>query len=77
LESYEGLCREIGQPPAVLGQAWLCHQPGVTAPVIGARTMGHLEAGIAAARLSLDDEVLKRLDDIFPGPGTAPEAYAW
>jgi NDP-hexose 2,3-enoyl reductase len=77
LERYEQLCRDIGQPPAVVGQAWLCHQPGVTAPVIGARTLAHLEAGIAAARLGLDAEVLKRLDDIFPGPGTAPEAYAW
>jgi aryl-alcohol dehydrogenase-like predicted oxidoreductase len=77
LERFEKLCRELGHPPAVVAQAWLCAQPAVVAPVVGARTLRHIEDGIAAAELELDAEALTALDSIFPGPGTAPEAYAW
>ena len=58
--------------------AWLLHQPAVTAPIIGPRTMAQLEGALRALDLSLPKDILKRLDDIFPGPGgAAPEAYAW
>nr|WP_206322884.1 aldo/keto reductase [Streptomyces sp. HNM0575] len=77
IERYEQLCRDIGQPPAVVAQSWLLHQPGVTAPIVGVRTMRHLEDGIRAANLSLSEGELAELDRIFPGPGAAPEAYAW
>ncbi|TCC01557.1 aldo/keto reductase [Kribbella soli] len=77
LERYEKLCRDFGHSPAVVAQAWLCHQPAVVAPVVGARTVQHLQDGIAAAELTLPRDVLAALDEIFPGPGTAPEAYAW
>jgi len=50
----------------------------VTAPIIGPRTMEHLEAAIRAVDVVLSDATLKELDAIFPGPGgPAPEAYAW
>jgi aryl-alcohol dehydrogenase-like predicted oxidoreductase len=58
--------------------AWVAQQPGVTAPVIGPRTMAQLNSALAAIEVRLDDAVLKRLDELFPGPGgAAPEAYAW
>jgi aryl-alcohol dehydrogenase-like predicted oxidoreductase len=58
--------------------AWVASQPGVTAPVIGPRTMAQLESSLAALEIELSDEARKRLDEIFPGPGgPAPEAYAW
>ncbi|HWQ11256.1 MAG TPA: aldo/keto reductase [Roseiflexaceae bacterium] len=78
LEAYEGLCREIGERPADVALAWLLAQPAVTAPIIGPRTMDQLTGSMRALELRLDDETLKRLDQIFPGPGgAAPEAYAW
>jgi aryl-alcohol dehydrogenase-like predicted oxidoreductase len=78
LEEYEGLCRELGEAPADVALAWLLHQPGVSAPIIGPRTMEQLEASPHAVELALDQLTLERLDRIWPGPGgEAPEAYAW
>ena len=78
LQEYEALCREIGHEPADIAIAWLLHQPAVTAPIIGPRTMAQLESAVQTLEIKLTDEVLARLDEIWPGPGgPAPEAYAW
>ena len=78
LEQYETLCKKIGHPPAEVALAWLLHNPIVTAPIIGPRTVEQLESAVRAASIQLDEEVLKKLDEIFPGPGgEAPMAYAW
>jgi len=78
LQAYENLCDELGAPPAEVALAWLLHRPAVTAPIIGPRTMEHLESAFRAVDLALDEATCKRLDEIFPGPGgPAPEAYAW
>jgi len=78
LEAYENLCKEIGHPPAEVALAWLLHNPVVTAPIIGPRTLEQLESAVNAASIELDTETLKKLDEIFPGPGgEAPMAYAW
>ena len=78
LEAYENLCREIGSPPGEVALAWLLHNPVVTAPIIGPRTMEQLESAVRATNIRFDDGVLARLDEIFPGPGgEAPKAYAW
>ncbi len=78
LEKYEALCRDIGHPPGEVALAWLLHNPIVTAPIIGPRTMEQLESAVRAASIELDQETLDKLDEIFPGPGgEAPKAYAW
>ena len=78
IASYEALCKELGEAPANVGLAWLLHNPVVTAPIIGPRTIAQLEGAVRATQIELSEEVLKRLDEIFPGPGNqAPEAYAW
>jgi aryl-alcohol dehydrogenase-like predicted oxidoreductase len=78
LEAYEALCRELGATPADVALAWLLHQPVVSAPIIGPRTMEQLTGSLRALDLSLGAHVLERLDRIWPGPGgEAPEAYAW
>ncbi|MEJ2603752.1 MAG: aldo/keto reductase [Gammaproteobacteria bacterium] len=78
LEQYEALCREIGHPPGEVAIAWLLHNPVVTAPIIGPRTIEQLESAVRAAAIDLDQETLDRLDEIFPGPGgEAPAVYAW
>jgi aryl-alcohol dehydrogenase-like predicted oxidoreductase len=78
VEKFEALCREIGQEPANVALAWLLHNPVVTAPIIGPRTIDQLTGALKAVELKLPDETLKKLDEIWPGPGgEAPNAYAW
>jgi NDP-hexose C3-ketoreductase / dTDP-4-oxo-2-deoxy-alpha-D-pentos-2-ene 2,3-reductase len=78
LEAYEDFCADLGEEPALVGLAWLLHQPAVTAPIVGPRTLGQPEGALGSLQVTLDDQALARLDTIFPGPGgPAPEAYAW
>jgi len=78
LERYEALCKDLGEEPAAVALSWLLHNPVVTAPIIGPRTMEQLESAVRATEISLDDDTLKKLDEMFPGPGgAAPKAYAW
>jgi aryl-alcohol dehydrogenase-like predicted oxidoreductase len=78
LEGYEQLCRQLGEQPADVALTWLLHQPAVTAPIVGPRTMDQLNGSIRSLELTLSTDTLKRLDELFPGPGgAAPEAYAW
>jgi len=78
LERYEAFCDDLNEKPADVALAWLLHNPIVTAPIIGPRTMDQLEGSVRALEIELSDDALKTLDDIWPGPGgAAPEAYAW
>jgi aryl-alcohol dehydrogenase-like predicted oxidoreductase len=77
IEAYEILCEELGEEPGSVALAWLLHQPGVTAPIVGPRTLGQLDDAERAVSLRLDGDALKRLDAIFPGYRPAPEHYAW
>ena len=77
IEQYENLATELGHEPGEIGLAWLLHQPAVTAPIIGPRTASQLDAAVRALGVTLDADVLGRLDDIFPGHKPAPEDYAW
>ena len=77
IEQYEDFCADLGEEPADVGIAWLLHQPAVTAPIVGPRTMAQLEGALHALEINLDEKALTRLDEIFPGPGPAPQAYAW
>ncbi len=78
LEPYEALCKELGEEPATVALAWLLHNPVVSAPIIGPRTMEQLESAVRATEVTLDEATLAKLDEIFPGPGgKAPNAYAW
>ena len=74
---YEDFCAELGHEPGDVGLAWLLHQPAVTAPIVGPRTVGQLNAAVRALTVSLDAASLTRLDEIFPGRRPAPEHYAW
>ena len=77
IQQWEDVCDQLGHPPGDVALAWLLHQPAVAAPIIGPRTMEQLEASLRALKVSLDEAALARLDEIFPGPGPAPESYAW
>jgi aryl-alcohol dehydrogenase-like predicted oxidoreductase len=77
LEAYEDLCAELSEEPGAVGLAWLLTRPGVTGPIVGPRTPEQFESALHAVDVTLDDKVLARLDEIFPGHRTAPEDYAW
>ncbi len=79
IEQWEAFCEQLGEEPAAVALAWLLAQREVTAPIIGPRTLEQLEgASLRATEIDLEEDALKELDTIFPGPGgRAPEAYAW
>jgi aryl-alcohol dehydrogenase-like predicted oxidoreductase len=77
IDAWEKLCSELGERPADVALAWLLANPVVTAPIIGPRTMEQLEGELRSVEIDLEPVVLKRLDQLFPGPGPAPEGYAW
>ena len=78
LEQYEALCNKLGESPAAIALAWLLHNPIVTSPIIGPRTIEQLETTLRATEISLDEATLSKLEEIFPDPGgEAPEAYSW
>jgi aryl-alcohol dehydrogenase-like predicted oxidoreductase len=78
VEKYESLCKEIGEKPADVALAWVLSNPVVTSPIIGPRNMEQLIESTKALDKKLSADVLKKLDEIWPGPGgEAPEAYAW
>lgn len=78
LQKYEELCRALGERPADVALAWLLANPAVTAPIIGPRLLDQLDNSLRALDIRLDEESIKSLDEIWPGPGgNAPEAYAW
>jgi aryl-alcohol dehydrogenase-like predicted oxidoreductase len=51
-----------GVSPAQVALAWLLGQPAVTAPIVGATRLAHLDDAIAAVDLTLDDTELARLE---------------
>jgi aryl-alcohol dehydrogenase-like predicted oxidoreductase len=78
LERYESLCKQIGEKPADVAMAWLLHNPDVTSPIIGPRTLEQLRGTMRSLEIKLEKATLEKLDEIWPGPGgEAPEAYAW
>ena len=54
-----------GVPPAQVALAWLLHRPGVTAPIVGATKLEHVEDALAAEQLVLADDELARLEELY------------
>ncbi len=77
IKAFEDLCDSLGESPALVALAWLLHQEGVTAPIIGPRTIEQLDEPQRAGKLALGPDTLERLDAIFPGYQPAPEHYGW
>jgi aryl-alcohol dehydrogenase-like predicted oxidoreductase len=72
------LAEEAGLTLIELAIAFVLRHPAVTAPIIGPRTMEQLESQLPALEVSLDDELLDRIDEIVP-PGTSfnPADTGW
>ncbi|MGW7360132.1 aldo/keto reductase [Streptomyces sp. NPDC054802] len=77
VQAYEDLLDKHGLEPGEAALAWLLTRPGVTGPIVGPRTADQLASALRAVELEVSEEVLTGLDEIFPGPGPSPEAFAW
>src|SRR5919202_1599788 len=69
VEELIPLAEKAGIPLTHLAMAFAVAHPGVTSAIIGPRTMEHLDDLLAGAEVTLDDEILDRIDEIVP-PGT-------
>jgi aryl-alcohol dehydrogenase-like predicted oxidoreductase len=56
---------ERGVPSAQVALGWLLHRPGVTAPIVGATRLGHIEDALAAEQLVLSEEEMRRLEEPY------------
>jgi 1-deoxyxylulose-5-phosphate synthase len=65
IERVGEVAAERGVPPAQVALAWLLHRPGVTAPIVGATKLSHLEDAVAAEQLSLSTEEIARLEEPY------------
>jgi aryl-alcohol dehydrogenase-like predicted oxidoreductase len=64
LDALFAVAEDICKSPAEVALRWLLQKPGVTAPIIGARTQQQLETNLGATGWSLSAEQMKRLNDI-------------
>ena len=67
-DELEAVAEEVGATVAQTALAWLEHRDGVTAPIVGARTVEQLEENLAAAEIDLSDEQVERLTGAKGGP---------
>jgi 1-deoxyxylulose-5-phosphate synthase len=65
VDRLDEVAGERGLPPAQVALAWLRHKPGVTAPIVGATRLEHLEDALAAAELTLSAEEIARLEEPY------------
>ncbi len=68
------LAKEHGISPAQLATLWVKDQPGITAPIIGPRTLEHLEHLLPVLDMTLSDELAKACDRLVP-PGSAVASF--
>jgi aryl-alcohol dehydrogenase-like predicted oxidoreductase len=65
VERASEVAKARGVATAQVALAWLLHKPGVTAPIVGATKLDHLDAAIAAEQLALTDEEIERLEQPY------------
>ena len=65
LERLDEVASERGVSPAQVALAWLLHRPGVTAPIVGATKIDHVEDALAAEALALTDDEVGRLEEPY------------
>lgn len=67
-DKFTGLARELGHEPAALAVAWVAGHPGVTAPIIGARSLTQLESSLKSTKIEMTNELRERISSITPEP---------
>jgi 1-deoxyxylulose-5-phosphate synthase len=62
VDAVRAVADERGLPPAQIALVWLLRNPAVTAPIVGATKLSHLEDAITAVDVTLSDEDARRLE---------------
>jgi len=62
IDAVDAVAAKRGVPKAQVALAWVLSRPGVTAPIIGASKMSHLDDAVAALDLKLEEDELKALE---------------
>ncbi len=62
IDAVTAVAAERGVPSAQVALAWLLHKPGVTAPIVGATKVEHVEDALAALELQLGEDEISRLE---------------
>jgi 1-deoxyxylulose-5-phosphate synthase len=65
IERAADVAGERGVSSAQVALAWLLHKPGVTAPIVGATQLGHVDDALAAEGLALSDDEIGRLEEPY------------
>jgi len=65
VEAVTAIAQKRGIPPAQVGLAWLLQKPSVTAPIVGATKMHHLEDAAAAVEVNLAEDEVRQLEDPY------------
>jgi aryl-alcohol dehydrogenase-like predicted oxidoreductase len=69
-QKFVALAQRVGIPPVQLAVLWVKDQPGITAPIIGPRTLDHLEGLLPVGDMNLNEAVRQECDELVP-PGSA------
>jgi aryl-alcohol dehydrogenase (NADP+) len=64
-ERVAGVAKERGVTGSQVALAWMLKKPHITAPIIGATKMDHLDQAIAALDIQLSDDEVKRLEEPY------------
>jgi 1-deoxyxylulose-5-phosphate synthase len=64
VDAFQQIAKAAGLKPATLAVAWVLHQPAVTAPILGASRPDQLDDTLAAAEVKLDDDLIRKLDEL-------------
>jgi len=65
LDALDEIAAARRAPVAAVALAWLLHKPGVTAPIVGATKLGHLQDALAAEQLTLSEAEIARLEEPY------------
>ncbi len=75
IEAVVCIAQKIGRTPSEVALAWLANRPGVTAPIVGARTKVHLSENLGFVNLMLDEADVVELDEL--SRPVAPNGYPY
>ena len=65
VERLAEVSKARGLPDAQVALAWMLSKPGITAPIIGATKLHHLEDAVAALSISLSEEEIQKLEELY------------